>query len=55
MYADALQGQDGPMSLGQWMTTLKTNPKYGYQYTNQANAEVSSMVSTLEKAFGLRI
>lgn len=54
VYADALQGDEGPLSLGQWLRKLKTDPKYGYQYTSQANAEVSSMVSTLEKAFGLR-
>jgi hypothetical protein len=54
VYADALQGQEGPLSLGQWVQKLKSDPKYGYQYTSQANAEVSGMVSTLEKAFGFR-
>ena len=54
VYADALQGDEGPLSLGQWLRKLKTDPKYGYQYTSQANAEVSGVVSTLEKAFGFR-
>ena len=54
IYADALQGADGPLSLTEWMRKLKSDPKYGYQYTEQANQEVSRVVTTLEKAFGLR-
>ncbi len=54
IYADALQGPEGPLSLTEWLRKLKSDPKYGYQYTNQANQEVSRVVSTLEKAFGLR-
>lgn len=52
-FASALSG-DKPKSLNDWISELKRNPKYNYQFTSAANAEVSSMVSTLEKAFGFR-
>ena len=52
-FAAALMG-DKSMSLNDWISELKRNPKYNYQFTSAANAEVSSMVSTLEKAFGFR-
>ena len=45
--------QNGPMSLSDWERELKTNKDYGWQFTNQANQQVSSVVSTLERAFGL--
>jgi hypothetical protein len=53
VYADALQGEEGPLSLSDWSRRLKSDPKYGYQYTAQARQEVNNVVSTLEKAFGL--
>jgi hypothetical protein len=43
----------GPMSLADWERELKTNQDYGWRFTNQANQQVSSVVSTLERAFGL--
>lgn len=43
----------GPMSLADWERELKTNKDYGWRFTNQANQQVSSVVSTLERAFGL--
>jgi hypothetical protein len=52
IYSEALQGQDGPLSLTEWAQKLKSDPKYGYQYTAKANQEVSSVVRSLEKAFG---
>lgn len=52
IYSEALQGQDGPLSLTEWAQKLKSDPKYGYQYTSRANQEVSSVVRSLEKAFG---
>jgi hypothetical protein len=44
----------GQMSLSDWVRELKTNKDYGWQFTNQANQQVSSVVSTLERAFGFR-
>lgn len=45
--------KDGLPSLSSWVTTLKTDPKYNWRFTNQANQQASSVVATLEKAFGL--
>lgn len=45
--------KDGQPSLSSWVAKLKTDPKYGWRFTNQANQQVSSVVSTLERAFGL--
>jgi len=51
---DAFGSQkDGLPSLSSWVAKLKTDPKYGWRFTNQANQQVSSVVSTLERAFGL--
>ena len=44
----------GQMSLSDWVRELKTNQDYGWRFTNQANKQVSGVVSVLERAFGLR-
>lgn len=49
-FGDAKQGQ---LSLSAWQRKLKTDDKYGWRFTNQANQQVSGVVSTLERAFGL--
>jgi len=36
-----------------WVRELKSNKDYGWQFTDEANKQVSSVVSTLERAFGL--
>jgi len=43
---------DGPMSLGDWVTTVKSDPKFGWQYTNQANQQATDIALTLARAFG---
>jgi multidrug efflux pump subunit AcrA (membrane-fusion protein) len=51
---DAFGSQkDGLPTLSSWVTKLKSEPKYGWRFTNQANQQVSSVASTLERAFGL--
>lgn len=53
-YAAAFgNAQTGQLSLSDWVKKLKTDDQYGWKFTNQANQQVSSMVSTLERAFGL--
>jgi len=54
-YMRAIKGKpDGSAySANEWVQLLKTDPEYKWQFTNQANQQVSSMVSTLERAFGL--
>lgn len=46
--------QTGQLSLNDWVYKLKSDKRYGYQFSPQAQQEVASMVSTLEKAFGFR-
>jgi len=56
MFKEALthKNEDGsPMSITDWSRKLKTDPEYNWRYTNNANQLMSSVVSTLEKAFGL--
>lgn len=53
MYSEALMGEK-PMSLTEWVKKLKVDPKYGYQYTNEAKQQVTKLVVDLEKAFGYR-
>jgi hypothetical protein len=46
--------EQGQLSLNDWLFKIKSDKRYGYQFTPQAEAEVSNIVSTLEKAFGFR-
>lgn len=53
-YAEAFgDSKTGQLSLSAWVKKLKTDDQYGWKFTDQANQQVSSMVSTLERAFGL--
>jgi len=54
LYAEALQGAEGPLSLGQWITKLKSEEKYGYQFTTAAKQQATNLVMEMEKAFGFR-
>lgn len=56
MYRLALEhkNEDGSaMSITDWSRKLKTDKKYEWRYTNNANQLMSSVASTLERAFGL--
>jgi hypothetical protein len=54
-WAEAFGSKDqGQLSLNDWLFKIKSDKRYGYQFTPQAEQEVSSIVSTLEKAFGFR-
>jgi hypothetical protein len=44
--------QNGPMSLGDWVSTVKSDPTFGWQYTNQANQQATDIGLTLARAFG---
>lgn len=50
---EAMNEKNLPMTIGEWTQELKTNKDYGWRFTNQANQQVDSVVSTLERAFGL--
>lgn len=52
-FASALMSKE-PMSLTDWMTTLKSDERYGWQFTSEAKQKATSLVMDLEKAFGFR-
>jgi hypothetical protein len=52
-FASALMSKE-PMSLTDWITTLKSDDKYGWQFTNEAKQQATNLVMSLEKAFGYR-
>lgn len=49
---DPKSGNKIPMSLDQWQTTVRTDPRYGYDHTLGAQSQASSLVTTLAKQFG---
>jgi hypothetical protein len=52
-FSMAFGTRDKPsMSLSEWMDTLKSDPKYGYDKTSQAKSDARSMVMSMAKAFG---
>jgi len=46
--------QTGQMSLSDWVTKLKSDNQYGWQFTNQAKTQATNLVMEMEKAFGFR-
>jgi len=54
LYAQALEGTDGPMSISEWTQRLKSDERFGWQFTPEAKQKATSLVMDLEKAFGFR-
>lgn len=54
LYAQALEGTDGPMSISEWTQKLKSDDRFGWQFTPEAKQKATSLVMDLEKAFGFR-
>ena len=52
-FASALMMKE-PMSLTDWITTLKSDERYGWQFTSEAKQQATSLVMDLEKSFGFR-
>jgi len=46
--------ETGPMSLSQWVTELRSNDDYGWQFTQNARDKATNLVMQMEKAFGFR-
>ena len=44
--------ESGQMSLGNWVTKLKSDTQFGYQNTKQANQDANSLALAIAKAFG---
>ncbi len=53
----ALAFNDGkttrPMTMDEWQRTLRTDPTYGYQYTQAAKAEAAKLSTALLRRFGV--
>jgi hypothetical protein len=45
-------GQGGQLSLSQWIEKVKTDDRFGWQYTKQANQQATDVALTLARAFG---
>lgn len=45
-------GQGSQLSLTQWVEKVKTDPRFGWQYTKQANQQATDVALTLARAFG---
>jgi len=45
-------GEGGQLSLSQWIEKVKTDPRFGWQYTKQANQQSTDIALTLARAFG---
>lgn len=43
-----------PYTANEWLVELKSNPDYGWQFTQQARDKATKLVMDLEKAFGFR-
>jgi len=53
LYSAALgNSQSGPMSMGMWETLVKSDKRYGYQYTKQANKDATDLGLLISRAFG---
>ena len=44
--------ESGQMGLGEWITKLKSDTDYGWQFTKQANQQATDIGLTLARAFG---
>lgn len=54
MWSVALSGVNGKaMNRDEWLTTLRTDRKYGYRTTNMARKEASDLTSGVLRAFGV--
>lgn len=46
------KGEQVPMSFGEWSDYLRTNPSFGYEYTDEAVNKAYSVVNQLAELFG---
>ena len=44
--------KNGQLSLSDWVTTVKSDPTFGWQYTKQANDQATNIGLSLARAFG---
>ena len=53
MWATALNGPNGPMSRDEWIRTIRTDSKFGYDRTVNARQEAAQLGDQLLAAFGM--
>lgn len=46
--------ESGQLSLTDWATKLKSDDRYGWQFTSEAKEKATNLVMQMEKAFGFR-
>jgi len=53
-YSEALGSVDRPrvLSMSEWETELRTNGKYKYSFTKQANQDATDIGLSIARAFG---
>jgi len=52
-YLEAFGNREtGQLSLGEWTQKVKSDPRFGWQYTNQANQAAGDIALTIARAFG---
>jgi hypothetical protein len=52
-YLKAFGSKDGgQLSLSEWVSTVKSDPSFGWQFTKQANQQATDIGLTLARAFG---
>jgi hypothetical protein len=52
-YLKAFGSKDGgQLSLSEWVTTVKSDPSFGWQFTKQANQQATDIALSLARAFG---
>lgn len=52
-YLQAFGTKDtGQLSLGDWVERLKSDPRFGWQYTKQANQQATDVALSIARAFG---
>ena len=44
--------ESGQLSLSDWISTVKSDPTFGWQYTKTANQQATDIGLTLARAFG---
>jgi hypothetical protein len=44
--------ETGQMSLGDWIERLKSDSRFGWQYTKQANQQATDVALSIARAFG---
>lgn len=53
MWTTPLNGENGPMNRDQWIATMRTDPRYGYDKTTKARNEYMNLANNILSVFGM--